>query len=137
ANENLTRLVGKDKTDGLIAKAKTELVEQRTIKLQSLLKNEKEKLEGDFFIMLIPTATFGVRVADVKFINGSEKLGKLADSLKSMKFDLTFPDDIGTKIFRRGKLVYEPKDGSWSFVLYLQDDADTNDQASADSKKKP
>src|SRR5262245_4495294 len=117
ARENLTRLAGKDKVESLLDKAKAELVELRSIKVGPLLKDEKEKLEAEFYIVVVPGAERSAVVAGARFIRGSEKLRPLTGALKGAKYTMTFPDDTATKLIRRGTLTCQPGNGVCSFVL--------------------
>jgi tetratricopeptide (TPR) repeat protein len=117
ARENLTRLAGKDKVDSLLDKAKAELAELRAIKLGSLLKGEKEKLEAEFYIIAVPGAEHIAQVTGARFIRGAEKLRPLAAALKGVKYTMTFPDGTATKLIRRGTLTCQPNNGECSFVL--------------------
>jgi len=117
ARENLTRLADKDKVESLIGKAKAEITELRAIKLGSLLKGEKEKLEAEFYIVAVPGAERSAQVTGARFIRGAEKLRPLAAALKSAKYPMTFPDETATKLIRRGTLTCQPNNGECSFVL--------------------
>jgi hypothetical protein len=110
-------LSGPDKLELRINKAKEELVELRTIKLGPLLKGEKQKLEAEFFIVLVPGATGKTQVAGVKFIRGSEKLRRLTTALQSAAYRMSFPDETTTKIIRRGVLVCDPTNEGCTFIL--------------------
>lgn len=117
AHENLTRLAGKDKVESLLGKAKAELAESRAIKLGPLLKNEKEKLEAEFYIVAVPGAERSVQVTGARFIRGAEKLRPLAAALKAAKYPMIFPDEMATKLIRRGTLTCQVQNGECSFVL--------------------
>jgi len=117
ARENLTRLAGKDKVESLLNKAKAELVELRSIKVGPLLKDEKQKLEAEFYIVVIPGAERSAQVTGARFIRGAEKLRPLAAALKGAKYTMTFPDDTATKLIRRGTLTCQPGNGECLFVL--------------------
>jgi tetratricopeptide (TPR) repeat protein len=117
ARENLTRLAGKDKVDSLLDKAKAELAELRAIKLGPLLKDQKEKLEAEFYIIAVPGAERIAQVTGARFIRGAEKLRPLAAALKGVKYAMIFPDETATKLIRRGTLTCQPQNGGCSFVL--------------------
>ncbi len=117
ARENLTRLAGKDKVESLLGKAKAELNELRAIKLGSLLKGEKEKLEAEFYVVAVPGAGRSAQVTGARFIRGAEKLRPLTGALKGAKYSMTFPDETATKLIRRGTLTCQPNNGECSFVL--------------------
>lgn len=117
----LTQLAGGDnKVGALVNKAKEELAELKTIKLGNLLKDEKEKQEAEFYVMLVPSGVAGAQVEAVKFIKGSEKLRPLTSALKSAKFSAAFPDETPTRIIRRGTLACLPDTGCL-FVLQTAD----------------
>jgi tetratricopeptide (TPR) repeat protein len=117
ARENLTRLAGKDKVESLLGKAKAELNELRAIKLGPLLKDEKEKLEAEFYIVAVPGAERFARITGARFIRGADKLRPLTGALKGAKYTMTFPDETATKLIRRGTLTCQPNNGECSFVL--------------------
>jgi tetratricopeptide (TPR) repeat protein len=117
ARENLTRLAGKDKVESLLDKAKAELNEHRAIKLGSLLKGEKEKLEAEFYVVAVPGADRSAQVTGARFIRGAEKLRPLTGALKGAKYTMSFPDETATKLIRRGTLTCQPNNGECSFVL--------------------
>lgn len=117
AHENLARLSGPDKLELRVNKAKEELVELRTLKLGPLLKGEKEKLEAEFFVVLVPSPRGNNKVAGVKFIRGSEKLRRLAGALNGATYRMSFPDETITKVIRRGILICEPTNEGCTFIL--------------------
>jgi tetratricopeptide (TPR) repeat protein len=117
ARENLTRLAGKDKVEPLMGKAKADLNEFRAIKLGSLLKDEKEKLEAEFYIIVVPGPERSTQVTGARFIRGAEKLRPLAAALKGAKYQMIFPDGTATKLIRRGTLTCQSLNGECSFTL--------------------
>src|SRR5215468_2758732 len=117
ARENLARLAGKDKLEPVLSKAKDGLADFRTIKLGPLLKDEKEKLEAEFYIIAVPGTSRNIQVTGVKFIRGAEKLRPLAAAIKDAKYQMIFPDETSTKLIRRGTLTCQPKNGECAFVL--------------------
>jgi tetratricopeptide (TPR) repeat protein len=117
ARENLTRLAGKDKVESLLGKAKAELAELGAVKFGSLLKDEKEKLEAEFYILAVPGAGRSANVTEARFINGAEKLRPLAAALKGAKYPMIFPEETATKLIRRGRLTCQPNNGACSFLL--------------------
>jgi hypothetical protein len=127
ARENLTRLAGKDKVEPLLSKSKEDIAESRTIKLGPLLKDEKEKLEAEFYLIAVPGAGRYARVAGVKFIRGAEKLRPLATALKDTRYQMTFPDETSTKLIRRGTLTCQPKNGECVFVILNPEDVTSLD----------
>jgi tetratricopeptide (TPR) repeat protein len=117
ARENLTRLAGKDKVEPLLGKAKEELSEFCAIKLGTLLKDEKEKLEAEFYVIAVPGASRNAQITGAQFIRGAEKLRPMAAALKDAKYPMIFPDETATKLIRRGTLTCQPKNGECSFIL--------------------
>jgi tetratricopeptide (TPR) repeat protein len=117
ARENLTRLAGKEKVESLLGKAKAELAESRAVKLGPLFKDEKERLEAEFYIIAVPGAERFAQMAGTRFIRGAEKLRPLAAALKGAKYPMIFPDATATKLIRRGTLTCQPNNGECSFVL--------------------
>jgi tetratricopeptide (TPR) repeat protein len=116
ARESLDRLAGKDKSEALMKQAKDQLSASYTLKLGSLLKNLKENAEAEFYVVLVPGPAGNAQVAEVKFIRGDEKLRPLADALKRAKYNLIFPDEIRTKLIRRGTLLCQTN-GQCSFLM--------------------
>src|SRR5215813_14372590 len=122
ARENLARLAGKDKLEPVLSKAKDGLADFRTIKLGPLLKDEKEKLEAEFYIIAVPGTSRNIQVTGVKFIRGAEKLRPLAAAIKDAKYQMIFPDETSTKLIRRGTLTCQPKNGECAFNLLAPED---------------
>jgi tetratricopeptide (TPR) repeat protein len=87
-----------------------DLGSMRTVHLGRIVP---DSASAEFFLIF----SAGPKVEDVKFISGSEKLKSAALVLTSTKFDVPFPDDISTRIVRRGVLTCFPVTGC-SFVLY-------------------
>lgn len=87
-----------------------DLGSMRTVHLGRIVP---DSASAEFFLIF----SAGPKVEDVKFISGSEKLKSAALVLTSTKFDVPFPDDISTRIVRRGVLSCFPVTGC-SFVLY-------------------
>jgi tetratricopeptide (TPR) repeat protein len=125
--ESLVRLAGSANIDASIAKAKAELIELRTVKLSNLLKGEKEKTEADFFVVLTPGAMRESGAVEVKFIRGDKKLQPFSEALKRAKYLLTFPNDIKTRVIRRGTLTCQPNGGECSFVMMSPEDVTSVD----------
>jgi hypothetical protein len=117
ARENLARLAGKEKMESLLNKARKDLAEFRVVKLESLLNAEKESLEAEFYVIFVPGASRDAQAAGVKFIRGAEKLRPLAAALKDAKYLMTFPDEMTTKIVRRGTLICQPNNLGCVFVI--------------------
>ncbi|HKE56979.1 MAG TPA: tetratricopeptide repeat protein, partial [Pyrinomonadaceae bacterium] len=121
ARTGLERLAGKDKSEAIISQTQQETRDKNSIKLGALLPDNKEVLEGEFYVALAPGASGVAKVSEVKFIQGNEKIKPLATQLKSANFDLVFPDMTPTKIVRRGTLVCSPKPGQCSFNMVQPD----------------
>ena len=116
ARESLDRLAGKEKSEGLTKTAKDDLKNIYTLKLGPLLKNLKENIEAEFYVVLTPGSAGNAQVTEVKFIRGDEKLRPLGGSVKAARYNLTFPDEVRTKVIRRGTLLCE-KSGECSFLM--------------------
>jgi tetratricopeptide (TPR) repeat protein len=91
-----------------------DLGSMRTVHLNRIVPGSAS---ADFFLIF----TAGPKVLDVRFINGSEKLKSATATLISAKFNVPFPDDVPTRIVRRGLLSCFPVTGC-SFILYNPDD---------------
>jgi tetratricopeptide (TPR) repeat protein len=127
ARENLNRLAGKEKVEPLLSKSKEDIAQFRTIKLGPLLKDQKEKLEAEYYLVTVPGAERNAQVAEVKFIRGAEKLRPLAAALKDAKYPMIFPDERSTKLILRGTLTCQPKNGECVFVILNPEDVTTVD----------
>lgn len=97
-----------------------DLGSMRTVHLNRIVPGSAS---ADFFLIF----TAGPKVLDVRFINGSEKLKSATATLISAKFNVPFPDDVPTRIVRRGLLSCFPVTGC-SFILYNPDDVRSLDQ---------
>ena len=85
----------KTKWDSIVAKYKQSIVEERTIKLPSIVQ---KKAEADFFILLSQPG----KVDAVKFISGSDLLKTSArTALLGADYGEIFPDATPTRIIRR------------------------------------
>jgi tetratricopeptide (TPR) repeat protein len=102
--ESLDRLVPKDKIKALLEKASTEQMNSRTLKLGTVKQNVKGTTEAQFFVVLAPGPSRNAVVTEVRFIRGDEKLRPLSATLKEANFNFVFPDEIPTRITRRGTL---------------------------------
>jgi tetratricopeptide (TPR) repeat protein len=120
----LAPLVGGDgKVNSAVEQHKLDLQTLRTVKLGKIAPASGT---ADFFIVLASSST-GARVDAVKFINGEEKLKLLSETLKSAKIDFAFPDDVPTKILRRGILSCSKNSGECEFVMMLPEDVHSVD----------
>jgi tetratricopeptide (TPR) repeat protein len=98
---------------------------------EGVLGNVRDQLSS-MRILTMPRATPGVAraeffvlftkgtdgpVADVRFISGSSALAGAAAAIKSVRFDVVFPDDGPTRLVRRGILDCAARDPNCQFVL--------------------
>jgi tetratricopeptide (TPR) repeat protein len=120
----LAPLVGGDgKVNSAVEQHKLDLQTLRTVKLGKIAPASGT---ADFFIVL-SSSPAGARVDAVKFINGEEKLKPLTENLKSAKIDFAFPDEVPTKILRRGILSCSKNSGECEFVMMLPEDVHSVD----------
>ncbi len=68
---------------------------------------------AEFLILIGPNQ----QAQDVKFVSGSEALRPAVDSIKTLKFNQTIPDNSATLILRRGTLYCGQSSPKCSFVL--------------------
>lgn len=120
----LAALVGGD------AKVPT-AVDQHRLDLQSLRTVKLGKIApvtgtAEFFLVLASSSA-GTAVEAAKFISGEEKLKPLTENLRSAKIDFAFPDDVPTKILRRGILSCSKSNGECEFVMMLPEDVHSVD----------
>ena len=121
----LASLVGGDsKVDSAIARHRLDLQGMRTIRLG---KQSGVTGSADFFVLLTSSPDGGARIDAAKFISGEEKLKLMAESLKSAKIDFTFPDNVPTKILRRGVLSCSRATRECEFVMMLPEDVHSVD----------
>lgn len=121
ASESLIRLAGKDKSEALRKQADAELRDSRTIKLGAPPAVVKGATEAQFYVVLTPGPSRNAQVTSVTFIRGDEKLRPLAALLKGGNFNLVFPDDMTTKVIRRGTLFCQPNGAQCSFLMLSPD----------------
>ena len=91
-----------------------EVSELRRTKLGKL---SNQHGSAEFFVLLAP----GGRVEDVKFISGSDTMRTLSKTLASLKFRDPLPDDVPTKLVRRGVLVCPGPGFDCDFTLFTVD----------------
>jgi tetratricopeptide (TPR) repeat protein len=121
ANERLLKLVPADSVQKRLDVAKGELRDYNVLNLGQLMPALKIPAEAEFYVVLAPGPARAAQVLDVKFIKGEESLKRLATQLKSIKYQLIFPDNSPTKIIRRGNLMCLPKPGSCTFTMISPD----------------
>ena len=122
----LAALVGGEaKVPAAIEQHKMALQARRTLKLGKIAKVGGT---AEFFVVLTssPSST-GAKIESAKFISGEEKLKPLTENLRSAKIDFTFPDDVPTKILRRGILSCSKDSGECEFVMMLPEDVHSVD----------
>src|SRR5215469_9880594 len=118
----LATLVGGDaKVDPTIAQHKTDFEAMRTLKLGKI---STANGSADFFVV-ITAASGHARIEGAKFVSGEEKLKPLTENLRNAKIDFAFPDDVPTKILRRG--VLSCSGGECQFVMVLPEDVHSVD----------
>jgi tetratricopeptide (TPR) repeat protein len=117
AREGLSRLAPADSVQKLLDVAKAELRDSNIVNLGPLMPALKAPVEAEFYVVFAPDSMRAAQVADVKFIKGAESLKPLAAQLKTIKYQLVFPDNSPTKIVRRGALLCLPKPGGCSFTM--------------------
>ena len=82
---------------------------------------------AEFFVALAP----GSKAVEVRFASGDEKLKSLASSLKSIRFNMNFPDEGDARVFRRGILTCQAATksakGSCAFILLKTEDVHSVD----------
>jgi hypothetical protein len=74
------------------------------------------------FFVVVASAPAGSKIEAAKFISGEEKLKPLTENLRNAKIDFSFPDDVPTKILRRGILTCTKDNGECEFVMMLPED---------------
>jgi tetratricopeptide (TPR) repeat protein len=110
---------GDDKVDGLVAKYRDELEQERTVKLKSAGKQDGR---ADFFLLLGAAGATTVTIEDVKFVSGSEGLKEMGDALRTVKYSQRVPDETPVKILRRGTVSCSASGGECSLVLAVPED---------------
>ncbi len=113
---HLVALAGGDsKVIAITEKYRADLQGTRTITLGKIAKVTGT---AEFFVMLVPGKS-GTAAEGAKFVSGEEKLKVFSETLKTASYHLTFPDDIPTKILRRGVLSCSDAASECTFVLML------------------
>ena len=117
SREGLARLVAADALQKSLQSAKEQLAQSSAFDIGPSAASGKAPIEAEFYLLFGPDATRNARVLDVKFIKGEESLKPIASQLKSIKYQLVFPDTAPTKIIRRGTLRCAPKPGACTFTM--------------------
>ncbi|HEY3579784.1 MAG TPA: DUF3857 domain-containing protein [Pyrinomonadaceae bacterium] len=120
ARESLLKLTSADAIEKLLATAKTELPLYNKIEVGPLGPEVKETVEADVYLVFTPDASRNAQVSEVKFISGAESLKSSLAKLKTLKYQLVFPDTAPTKIVRRAALVC-PKAGPCTLTFISPD----------------
>jgi hypothetical protein len=109
--------VGESQTEALVNKQRPRLGQLRSYDVPGAAGDGT----AEFFVALTP----GPKVAEVRFVSGDPSLKRLADTLKSVRFKMGFPDEGDARVFRRGILSCEgkkPAAGSCAFILMNPED---------------
>lgn len=117
AAESLQRLAPRAAIPTLLRTAKQDLRSYNVFNVGHLVPNLRSPIEAEFFLVYAPDAARNAQAIDVKFIKGDERLRPLAAQLKTMKYQLVFPDNSPTKIIRRGALLCLPRPGACTFTM--------------------
>ena len=81
---------------------------------------------ADFFV-IVTSNSGNAKIDAAKFISGEEKLKPLTENLRSAQIDFAFPDDVPTKILRRGTLSCSESTKACDFVMMLPEDVHSVD----------
>jgi len=107
----LAKLLGHDQgIDGLVERARTDLIQLRTVRLGTRLK---EDLQGSVTLLFGP----GPRVEDLSFTKGSAPLRVLDGAIRSATYPVVLPDSTPVKIVRRGVVTCSSATGNCAVVL--------------------
>jgi tetratricopeptide (TPR) repeat protein len=109
----------------------TKVVEQHRNDVQTLRTIHLGKIApaggtADFFV-IVTSSSGAAKVEAVKFISGEEKLKPLTENLRNAKIDFAFPDDVPTKILRRGTLSCSQTSHECEFVMTIPEDVHSVD----------
>ena len=129
ANETRGRLAALIGGDGKVVRT----IEQHRLDLQTLRTVRLGKVapaagSADFFVVITSGSADGAaKIEAAKFISGQEKLKPLTANLKDARVSFTFPDDVPTKILRRGTLSCSKETSECDFVMVLPEDVHSVD----------
>ena len=118
--ESLVKLTSAEAIEKLLATAKTELPLYNKIDVGPVGPEVKASVEAEFYLVFTADASRNAQVSEVKFIKGADSLKTAVTKLKSVKYQLVFPDSSPTKIVRRGTLVC-PKAGFCTLTFVSPD----------------
>jgi len=118
--ESLLKLTSADAIEKLLTTAKGELPVYDQLVLAAaapaLAPDAKTPVEAEFYLVFTPDASRNAQVAEVKFVKGADSLKSLASQLKTLKYQLVFPDASPTKIVRRGTLSCTKAGCTFTFI---------------------
>ena len=117
AEKSLRRLAPRAAIPSLLRTAKQDLRSYNVFNVGQLVENLRSPVEAEFFLIYAPDPARNAQAIDVKFIKGDERLRPLAAQLKTIKYQLVFPDNSPTKIIRRGALLCLPKPAACTFTM--------------------
>jgi tetratricopeptide (TPR) repeat protein len=120
ARESLLKLTTADAIEKLLATARTELPSYNKIDVAAVGPEVKAPVEAEFYLVFTPDASRNAQVSEVKFIKGAESLKAAAARLKTVKYQLVFPDSTPTKVVRRATLAC-PKAGPCTLTFISPD----------------
>jgi tetratricopeptide (TPR) repeat protein len=121
ARESLLKFVTLASLEALLQTAKQDLRQNTVFTLGQLVPDLKAPIQAEFYLIYAPDSARNAQAIDVRFIKGAESLKPLAAQLKAMKYPLVFPDNLPTKVIRRGALLCLPKPGPCTFTMVSPD----------------
>jgi hypothetical protein len=114
AQENLDHLTGGRANSKNAEDGSNQVIHERTFKLPRFLPGTES---AEFFVLLGSDGkSKRFKVEDVKFISGSDKMKLQGKQLKVIDLNVPAPDDVPTRVVRRGILGCYQYTGC-SFVL--------------------
>ena len=90
-------------------------------RMTKLARTAKVAGTAEFFVMLVPGKS-GAAAEGAKFVSGDEKLKVFLEALKTASYNLNFPDDVPTKVLRRGVLSCSDAASECTFLMMLPSD---------------
>jgi len=120
----LAALVGGDQNvPQAVERHRSDLEASRTLRLGKIAPAGGT---AEFFV-IVTSSSGRAKVDAAKFISGQEKLASLKENLRSANVDFAFPDDVPTKILRRGILSCSGATKECDFVMMLPEDVHSVD----------